>query len=329
MWIVLPGNFGAPLADAYDCNRWTDNSSDANSRAFDSNQRVSRQDWEPEAARPQACANQSINCKGFLFAQPSINSRPAEMNAIISVSNLHKSYGEAAAIRGVSFDVEVSELTVIIGPSGCGKSTLLRCLNGLELFDSGRVRIGEITIDLDNELSHRDLNARLRRLREEVGMVFQSFNLFPHLTALENAMLAPMVVKKFDRRKAESTARELLAKVGLRDRLDYYPSQLSGGQQQRAAIARALAMEPKVMLYDEPTSALDPSLVEEVLNIMRKLDDEGMTQVVVTHEMRFARDVADKILMLADGELIESGSPEVIFSSPGDERTRAFLRRYL
>jgi len=160
-------------------------------------------------------------------------------------------------------------------------------------------------------------------------MVFQSFNLFPHLTALENAMLAPTVVKKVDRRKAESTARELLAKVGLNDRLDYYPSQLSGGQQQRAAIARALAMEPKVMLYDEPTSALDPSLVEEVLNIMRKLDDEGMTQVVVTHEMRFARDVADKILMLVDGELVESGPPEVIFSSPRDDRTRAFLKRYL
>jgi polar amino acid transport system ATP-binding protein len=250
------------------------------------------------------------------------------LSAIISVSNLYKSYGEAAAIRGVSFDVEVSELTAIIGPSGCGKSTLLRCLNGLELFDSGRVRIGDITLDLDNGLSHRDFNARLRRLREETGMVFQTFNLFPHLTALENAMLAPMVVKKVDRRKAESTARELLAKVGLSDRLDYYPSQLSGGQQQRAAIARALAMEPKVMLYDEPTSALDPSLVGEVLSIMRKLDDEGMTQVVVTHEMRFARDVADKILVLSGGELIESGSPDVIFSSPSDERTRNFLRGY-
>ncbi|HEU0175435.1 MAG TPA: amino acid ABC transporter ATP-binding protein [Blastocatellia bacterium] len=251
------------------------------------------------------------------------------MDALISVNNLQKSYGAASALRDVSFDVEVSELTAIIGPSGCGKSTLLRCLNGLELFDSGRVRIGEITLDLDNGLSQRDFNTRLRRLREEVGMVFQSFNLFPHLTALENAMLAPTVVKRVDRRKAESTARELLAKVGLSDRLDYYPSQLSGGQQQRAAIARALAMEPKVMLYDEPTSALDPSLVGEVLTIMRKLDDEGMTQVVVTHEMRFAREVADKILMLSDGELIESGSPDLIFSSPRDERTRTFLQRYL
>jgi polar amino acid transport system ATP-binding protein len=251
------------------------------------------------------------------------------MNAIISVNNLQKSYGEAAALRGVSFDVEVSELTAIIGPSGCGKSTLLRCLNGLELFDSGSVRIGEITLDRNNGLSHRDFNVQLRHLREEAGMVFQSFNLFPHLTVLENATLAPVVVKKLDRKLAEKKAIELLAKVGLSDRLDYYPSQLSGGQQQRAAIARALTMEPKVMLYDEPTSALDPSLVGEVLGIMRKLDDEGMTQVVVTHEMNFARDVADKVLVLSDGELIESDSPDVIFSSPRDERTRAFLQRYL
>lgn len=251
------------------------------------------------------------------------------MNAIISVKNLQKSYGDATALCGVSFDVEVSELTAIIGPSGCGKSTLLRCLNGLELFDSGSVRIGEITLDRNNGLSQRDFNARLRQLREEAGMVFQSFNLFPHLTALENAALAPMVVKKIDRKAAESKARELLKKVGLGDRMDYYPSQLSGGQQQRAAIARALAMEPTVMLYDEPTSALDPSLVGEVLSIMRKLDDEGMTQVVVTHEMRFAREVADKILVLSGGELIESDSPDVIFSSPRDERTRAFLQRYL
>ncbi len=251
------------------------------------------------------------------------------MSAIISVNNLQKSYGEAAALRGVSFDVEVSELTAIIGPSGCGKSTLLRCLNGLELFDSGSVRIGEITLDRNNGLSRRDFNLQLQRLREEAGMVFQSFNLFPHLTVLENAALAPVVVKKLDRKLTEKKATELLAKVGLSDRLDYYPSQLSGGQQQRAAIARALTMEPKVMLYDEPTSALDPSLVGEVLGIMRKLDDEGMTQVVVTHEMNFARDVADKVLVLSDGELIERDSPDVIFSSPRDERTRAFLQRYL
>jgi ABC-type polar amino acid transport system ATPase subunit len=251
------------------------------------------------------------------------------MSALISVNNLQKSYGGVSALRGIGFEVEVSELTAIIGPSGCGKSTLLRCLNGLELFDSGRVRIGDITLDLNHGLSHRNLNVQLRHLREEVGMVFQSFNLFPHLTALENAMLAPVVVKKFDKKTAEQKSRDLLSKVGLSDRLGYYPSQLSGGQQQRAAIARALAMEPKVMLYDEPTSALDPALVGEVLGIMRKLDDEGMTQVVVTHEMRFAREVADQILVLHDGELIESGSPEEIFTAPRDERTRDFLRRFL
>jgi polar amino acid transport system ATP-binding protein len=251
------------------------------------------------------------------------------MSKIISVENLHKSFGHAPALRDISFSVEASVLTVIIGPSGCGKSTLLRCLNGLEMFDSGRVSIGNITLELHNGLPPRDLNTQLRLLREEVGMVFQSFNLFPHLTVLENAVKAPMVVKKMSRQAAEEKARALLDKVGLGDRIDYYPSQLSGGQQQRAAIARALAMSPKVMLYDEPTSALDPSLVGEVLSIMRQLDDEGMTQVVVTHEMRFARDVADKIIFLHAGELVESASADEIFTSPRDERTREFLRRYL
>ncbi len=251
------------------------------------------------------------------------------MSALIAVDNLRKSYGEAAALHGISFTVEASELTAIIGPSGCGKSTLLRCLNGLELFDSGCVRIGEITLDRHNGRPNRDLNTLLRHLREEVGMVFQSFNLFPHLTVLENAIKAPMVVKKMSRKDAEEKARALLGKVGLSDRINYYPSQLSGGQQQRAAIARALAMSPKVMLYDEPTSALDPSLVGEVLTIMRQLDDEGMTQVVVTHEMRFARDVADKIMFLHTGELVESAPPDVIFTAPRDARTREFLRSYL
>src|SRR5574341_172428 len=237
------------------------------------------------------------------------------MSSLISVKDIRKSFGDAPALRGISFDVEVSELTAIIGPSGCGKSTLLRCLNGLELFDSGSVRIGEITLDRNNGLSHRDFNVQLRRLREEVGMVFQSFNLFPHLTVLENAALAPVVVKKLDRKLAEKKAIELLAKVGLSDRLDYYPSQLSGGQQQRAAIARALTMEPKVMLYDEPTSALDPGLVDEVLQVMQKLDEEGMTQIVVTHEMRFARDVADKIVYFEGGEVVEIAPPEEMFSS--------------
>ncbi len=248
---------------------------------------------------------------------------------LISVTGIEKRFGEASALRGISFEVEESELTVIIGPSGCGKSTLLRCLNGLELFDSGRVRIGDVTLEMNPASSGRNLGASLRRLREEVGMVFQSFNLFPHLTVLENAVLAPVTVRKMERRQAEERAMDFLSKVGLSNRVNYYPAQLSGGQQQRAAIARALTMSPKVMLYDEPTSALDPSLVGEVLSIMRGLDDEGMTQVVVTHEMNFARDVADKVLVLAEGELIESGPPEIIFSDPRDSRTRAFLQRYL
>ncbi|MGE0102428.1 MAG: amino acid ABC transporter ATP-binding protein [Blastocatellales bacterium] len=251
------------------------------------------------------------------------------MEPLISVSNIEKSFGKASALRGISFDVRESELTVIIGPSGCGKSTLLRCLNGLELFDSGKVRIGDVTLEIDPAANSHHPAATLRELREEVGMVFQSFNLFPHLTVLENAVLAPVIVRKQDRGAVEERARDLLRKVGLGERIDYYPAQLSGGQQQRAAIARALTMSPKVMLYDEPTSALDPGLVGEVLSIMRRLDDEGMTQIVVTHEMNFARDVADKVLVLADGELIEAGPPETIFSSPSDPRTRNFLQRYL
>ncbi len=252
------------------------------------------------------------------------------MDEIIEVGRLCKNFGNVAALRGVSFTVSKSQLTVIIGPSGCGKSTLLRCLNGLETFDSGRVRIGNITLERRNGPQDRDLNHNgLRELRKEVGIVFQGFNLFPHLTVLENAVKSPMVVKGLSRKEAEARAAGLLAKVGLEDRAHYYPSQLSGGQQQRAAIARALAMSPKVMLYDEPTSALDPSLVNEVLQIMRKLDDEGMTQVVVTHEMRFAREAADNILFLHDGEIVESGPAEKLFSSPRDERTRQFLRNFV
>jgi polar amino acid transport system ATP-binding protein len=248
------------------------------------------------------------------------------MTPLISIHNLRKKYHGHEALRGISFEVEVSQLTAIIGPSGCGKSTLLRCLNGLESFDAGSVRIGELTL-AGNE--GRALQTKLRLLREEVGMVFQNFNLFPHLTVLENAMLAPVVVKKQDGATVRKRAMDLLAKVGLKDRMGYYPAQLSGGQQQRAAIARALTMEPKVMLYDEPTSALDPALVGEVLSIMRQLDDEGMTQVVVTHEMRFAREVSDQILVLHEGELVEAGDPDLIFTAPRDDRTRSFLQRYL
>ena len=248
---------------------------------------------------------------------------------LIEVEDLRKAFGSAEAIRGVSFAVPESALVVIIGPSGCGKSTLLRCLNGLELLDAGRVRIGRIMLERHDGHFPRDLKTRLRGLRQEVGMVFQSFNLFPHMTVLENAVKAPVAVKGMSRTDAETAARTLLAKVGLSDRLDYYPSQLSGGQQQRAAIARALAMSPEVMLYDEPTSSLDPTLVNEVLQIMRRLHDEGMTQVVVTHEMRFARDVADTILFMHEGLLVEAGPPATLFGSPRDPRTRDFLKSFL
>jgi polar amino acid transport system ATP-binding protein len=251
------------------------------------------------------------------------------MQELVTVDNLYKYFGNSPALRGITFKVNMSELVVIIGPSGCGKSTLLRCLNGLEILDSGIVRIGDITLKRQEGISAHDFNFRLRHLREEVGMVFQSFNLFPHLTILENVSIAPILVKGLSRKEAEEKAMLLLDKVGLNDRLKYYPSQLSGGQQQRAAIARALAMSPKMMLYDEPTSALDPTLVSEVLQIMHKLHDEGMTQLVVTHEMRFARDVADKILFLYAGEIIESAHPNVMFTSPRDERIRKFLRSYL
>jgi polar amino acid transport system ATP-binding protein len=251
------------------------------------------------------------------------------MAEIIRVESLCKNFGSVAALRSVSFTVSVSELTAIIGSSGCGKSTLLRCLNGLEFFDSGYACIGDTRLERQNGFAPTHLNAKLRRLREDVGMVFQGFNLFPHFTVLENVIKAPIVVKGMTRSEAEKRANELLTKVGLEDRANYYPSQLSGGQQQRAAIARALAMSPKVMLYDEPTSALDPSLVNEVLQIMRNLDNEGMTQVIVTHEMRFAREVADTIIFMQGGEVIESGCPEVIFTSPRDARTREFLRNYI
>ena len=246
---------------------------------------------------------------------------------MIEAIGLVKDHGSLRILDGISLQVARGEVAAIIGPSGGGKSTFLRCLNGLERFQGGSVVIdGERLVAGVHE---REREAILAGVRRKVGMVFQGFNLFPHLTVLENAVKAPMVVKRLGRAAAERQARELLVKVGLGDRLDYYPSQLSGGQQQRAAIARALAMSPKVMLYDEPTSALDPSLVGEVLNIMRRLDDEGMTQVVVTHEMRFAREVADRIIVLGDGELIEAGPPEVIFSAPRDGRTRDFLRSFL
>jgi polar amino acid transport system ATP-binding protein len=251
--------------------------------------------------------------------------------ALISVVDLHKSFHSNPVLNGISLDVAPRELTVLIGPSGCGKSTFLRCLNGLEMFDRGKISIGDIRLERSSSGSSldRQFQANVRMLRLSVGMVFQSFNLFPHLTVLENVTKAPMVVKGIPKEQAETSARELLSKVGLSTHIHRYPSQLSGGQQQRAAIARALAMTPSVMLYDEPTSALDPGLVDEVLKVMQTLDEEGMTQVVVSHEMRFVRDVADTVVYIEDGRIVEMGSPERIFSSPDDERTKRFLKRFL
>jgi len=249
----------------------------------------------------------------------------------VSVEGLYKSFGPNAILKNVSLRVEQAELTVIVGPSGCGKTTFLRCLNGLETFDEGRIEVAGISLDLHRSDRERgsDVQARIHELRLCAGMVFQSFNLFPHLTVVENVMKAPQVVKGMPTDQARVLALELLEKVGLKEKADLHPVQLSGGQQQRVAIARSLAMQPAVMLYDEPTSALDPALVDEVLGVMRALDDEGMTQIVVTHEMRFARQVADRIVVFHGGEIIESGPPDVIFSAPKDERTRHFLKAYL
>ena len=253
------------------------------------------------------------------------------MGEMIRAEEVHKSFGHLEVLKGINLTVDAGQVVVIIGPSGSGKSTFLRCLNHLEAVDKGRIYI-------DGQLmGYRDVNGRIKpetprniaHMRAEVGMVFQRFNLFPHMTALENIIEAPIHVRKWPRAVALERARMLLAKVGLRDKADSYPSQLSGGQQQRVAIARALAMEPKVMLFDEPTSALDPELVGEVLNVMRDLVKDGMTMVVVTHEMTFAREVGDAVLFMDGGVVVEQGSPEEIFRAPSHERTRLFLRSVL
>ncbi len=250
---------------------------------------------------------------------------------IIEVRGLKKSFHGEQVLKGIYLDVEPHQLTAVIGPSGGGKSTLLRCLNGLEIFDEGRISIHGFTIRRDG--SHRHAGGEYHRqthhLRGMVGMVFQSFNLFPHWTILENVARTPVIVQKVPVAEARETAFRLLEKVGLKEKAHQYPDQISGGQQQRAAIARALAMKPQVMLYDEPTSALDPELVEEVLAVMKELNAEGVTQVVVTHEMRFAHDVASKIVFLSDGTVVEEGDPATMFSHPQDARTRQFLKRYL
>lgn len=248
---------------------------------------------------------------------------------VVSIENVKKQFHDQKVVDGISLDVEEGDLVALIGASGCGKSTLLRCINGLETVDEGRVNVLQTTLQSPDEIGNREFARRAQAVRRHVGMVFQSFNLFPHLTIIENLMIAPRVVNGTSEVRAEATAYELLRKVGLEDKADHFPIELSGGQQQRAAIARALVMAPKLMLYDEPTSALDPTLVNEVLRVMKQLDQEGMTQIVVTHEMRFARDVADRIAYIEGGQIVEIGPPEQIFSDPRDERTRTFLRHFL
>jgi len=242
-----------------------------------------------------------------------------------------KSFGHLKVLRDVSISIEKGEVVCIIGPSGAGKSTLLRCINHLEGIDSGTIYLEDEPVyrySKDGRI-HVDSERRIEELRSEVGMVFQSFNLFPHLTALENVILAPVHVRKEPREQARKRGEALLAKVGLSDKVDAYPQELSGGQQQRVAIARSLAMQPKAMLFDEVTSALDPELIGEVLRVMRQLAAEGMTMIVVTHEMAFARDVADRVLFMADGVVVEEGTPEQIFKTPRHERTRQFLQTIL
>jgi ABC-type polar amino acid transport system ATPase subunit len=248
---------------------------------------------------------------------------------MIVVEALVKSYRATRVLHGIDHVQERGETVVLIGPSGCGKSTFLRCLNQLEIPDAGRITIDGITVEAGRATSTREERELQRRLRLRVGMVFQSFNLFPHLTVLNNVTRAPMVVKGFSQAAVEALALELLDKVGLADKADAYPAQLSGGQQQRVAIARALAMQPEVMLLDEPTSALDPELRDEVLGVMRQLVEEGMTMIVVTHEMQFARDMANRVLFFDGGRVTESGPPEQIFTEPKHERTREFLRKVL
>jgi len=228
---------------------------------------------------------------------------------------------EVRAVDDVSASVSKGEVVVIIGPSGSGKSTFLRCLNGLESFNSGHVVIDGM------DLADRKVN--INKVRAEVGMVFQQFNLFPHKSVLENVTLAQQVVRSRKRSQSEEKARQLLAKVGIAEKESEYPARLSGGQQQRVAIARALAMDPKVMLFDEPTSALDPEMVGEVLDVMKQLAREGMTMIVVTHEMGFAREVADRVLFMDSGKLVEEGTPEHFFTSPQEERTKLFLSQVL
>lgn len=242
-------------------------------------------------------------------------------NSKIHVANLKKNFGHLEVLKSISLDVAEGEVVCLIGPSGSGKSTFLRCLNRLE-----KITAGEVIVD-GHPIS--DSNVNINKVRENIGMVFQHFNLFPHLTVTENITLAPTELKLMSKADAKTKAQELLSQVGLSDKADAYPGQLSGGQKQRVAIARSLAMNPDIMLFDEPTSALDPEMVGEVLEVMKQLAADGMTMVVVTHEMGFAREVADRVIFMDDGYIVEEGTPEEIFSNPKEERTISFLNKVL
>ncbi|MED3653925.1 amino acid ABC transporter ATP-binding protein [Heyndrickxia sporothermodurans] len=240
---------------------------------------------------------------------------------MISVKGLKKSFGQTEVLKDINIEIKPQEVVVVIGPSGSGKSTFLRCLNLLESITDGHVYIEGTDIT--------DKKVNINDIRTEVGMVFQQFNLFPHKTVLENIMLAPMMVRKWGKEKAKAKAMELLKKVGLADKANVYPDSLSGGQKQRVAISRALAMEPKIMLFDEPTSALDPEMVGEVLEVMKQLAQEGMTMVVVTHEMGFAKEVGDRVIFMDGGYIVEENTPQELFVHPENERTKAFLGKVL
>lgn len=239
---------------------------------------------------------------------------------IIQIKEVHKYFGKVHALQGVSLDINEGEVLIIVGPSGSGKSTLLRCINRLEEYEKGEIIVDGLQLD-----SKSNINA----VRREVGMVFQSFNLFAHLTVLQNLILAQRIVRKRTRAESETNAKELLEKVGITEKATAYPSQLSGGQQQRVAIARALAMNPKIMLFDEPTSALDPEMIKEVLDVMASLAKEGMTMVVVSHEMGFARAAADRVIFMDEGQIIEQAKPDEFFANPREERSKLFLSKIL
>ena len=244
-----------------------------------------------------------------------------DSDAIVVLEGVHKKFKDFSALKGVDFKVGKREVVVIIGPSGSGKSTLILCVNRLEEHDKGRIIVDgiELTLDIRN----------IEEVRKETGMVFQSFNLFPHLTVLSNVAIGPRQVRKMSKAKSEELAHELLTRVKIPEQAEKFPAQLSGGQQQRVAIARALAMKPKVMLFDEPTSALDPEMINEVLDVIKELAKDGMTMIVVTHEMGFAREVADRVVFMSDGEIVEVGTPSELFDHPKDPRTQKFLSQIL